>query len=368
MISSYDPVKTISLTCSKTLKGKALNLLAKQLGGYDRVLSLSDQEITKWLKEFKKDFEGKEVLYEKGKVIFKQCKEQGIKILFIEDSLYPSRLKQIYNPPLVLYYKGAFSTKLLCLEQKTVSVVGTRKPHKDTLKKTKEWCFHLSKLGFHIISGMALGIDAFSHLGALEGVNGGTTAVLGSGVDFVYPYGNLPLYRQILDKGGTILSEYPPKTKPKRYYFPFRNRIISGLSDVLIMMQAGAKSGALITARYSLENNRDILVYKGEFNSSLFEGNQNLIKEGAKSIYSLGDLLRYFNCDEVLSFEAVEMTDVEKKIMATLCGKKSKDLTTLSKTLMIKSEDLVGHLLHLILKGMVEELPGKRYFKKNPYH
>ena len=212
----------------------------------------------------------------------------GIKMFFIDEEEYPQLLKETANPPLGLYQLGNYNRA-----QPVIAIVGTRKPTsygKMTAEKiTKE----LVERGFIIVSGLAYGIDTICHQTTLE--NGGQTiGVLGSGLDIIFPAINKKIAQKIINNG-SLVSEYTLMTPPLKYHFPARNRIISGLSLGVVVVEAPLKSGALITARFALEQNREVFAVPGSIFSSNSEGTHHLIKTGAKLIHSIDDILEELN-------------------------------------------------------------------------
>lgn len=221
----------------------------------------------------------------------KYMEKNNIGIISFEEKVYPNKLKNIEDFPIVLYYKGDINI----LEEDGIGIVGSRLAYKEILEQTKGIARDFSKLGINVISGLARGVDKFAHLGALEINFGKTIAVLGSGLDekSFYPRENLRVFERIIENGGIVVSEYPLGTKPLSYNFPYRNRIISGLSNKIIIMQASIKSGSLITVDYALEQGKDIFVFRPEksINSKNFEGNFELINQGAKIYESVEKLI-----------------------------------------------------------------------------
>ena len=200
----------------------------------------------------------------------------------IESKLYPEQLRSIYNPPKKLYFLGKHKE---LLKQNGIAIVGSRKATEYGKKVAMKLSKELSKYGINIISGLALGIDTYAHLGTLQReCIGRTIAVLGSGLDQIYPKQNIELAKQILKQGGCIISEYPLGTKLEKQNFPERNRIISGLSKGVIIVEAGEKSGALITADCALEQGREVFAVPGNIFSAISVGSNNLIKQGAKMV------------------------------------------------------------------------------------
>jgi DNA processing protein len=218
-------------------------------------------------------------------------KRRDIRYVSITCPDYPPLLKEIYDPPAVLFYRGVLPAK-----GKKIAVVGTRHPCSRALDWTHRLCSDLGGADIAVISGLALGIDAMAHRGNIDG-GGKTIAVLGSALDEVYPSSNRGLARRILERGGALLSEYPPGTGPFKWHFPARNRIISGLSEGVLVVEAPEKSGALITAGFALDQNRELYVAAAEDGNVFGEGCGRLTEDGAKRMYSARDLFREWNIE-----------------------------------------------------------------------
>ena len=214
----------------------------------------------------------------------------GINLVSWRESAYPPLLREIYDPPPLLFYRGMLPDP----ETPIAAVVGTRKPSPAAGAKAFVLGKELGEAGIPVVSGLALGIDAMAHRGNIEG-RAATIAVLGSGPDMIYPHSNRFLARRILETGGLILSEYPPGTRPYKAHFPARNRIISGLARGTIIVEAPEKSGALITARFALDQDRDLWVEKAAVASGRSAGTTRLAEEGAKLISSAADVLAEWN-------------------------------------------------------------------------
>ena len=213
----------------------------------------------------------------------------NIKTVRFDDDNYPEGLKQIPDYPFLLYYKGNIQYDYY----KSIAIVGTRKPTPHGIKLAKQYTEYLVKNGFTIISGLAEGIDSISHKICCEN-NSKTIAVLGCGIDRIYPSDNKDIARDILDKNGAIISEYPPGFQPRKWYFPKRNRIIVGLSRGVLIIQAPQRSGSLISAFLSSDYNRDLFVItpQNEAEKTQFDGNEMLINTGATAIHSPDDILK----------------------------------------------------------------------------
>lgn len=218
---------------------------------------------------------------------FKKIKDSGISAICPENDNYPALLKEIYIPPQILYFKGDIA---YLNTQKSVSVVGTRRASYYGLETAFKLSRDLASYNINIVSGLALGIDAKAHEGCVS-VSGKTFAVLGSGLFKIQPSSNIKLSEKIISSGGAIISEYSPYFQAEKWSFPQRNRIIAGLSELSIIVEAPEKSGALITAKFAADSNRDIGIVPGEINSLLSKGSNKFLKFGAYPILSAEDAL-----------------------------------------------------------------------------
>ena len=220
--------------------------------------------------------------------ILRQCYEQGISLLTVQDAAYPDRLRASNDPPVVLYYKGILPD----LNGPAIGVVGTRKASVYGLTQARRMGYGLARCGCTVISGGAKGIDSEALRGALTG-GSPVIAVLGCGVDIVYPYENKALFRSV-EQNGCLISEYPPGTKPYSGHFPVRNRIISGLSLGVLVVEAPEKSGALITADRALEQGRDVFVLPANVGVDSCSGNLKLLRDGAIPARDAWDILQEY--------------------------------------------------------------------------
>lgn len=225
--------------------------------------------------------------------------KKGLKFVSYDSAEYPDNLRNIYDHPYALYYKGELPSSAI----PSIAIVGSRNCSPYGKKMAYELGRSFAVMGTQVISGMAVGIDSAGHQGCLD-IGGFTCAVLGCGADICYPRSNIELYSQIMDSG-CILSEYPPGTQPLAGLFPLRNRIISGLSDLVIVVEARKKSGSLITVDQALEQNKDIMVVPGRITDKLSEGCNNLIKMGAPVITVAEDVLENFSISEKISVAKV---------------------------------------------------------------
>ena len=211
-------------------------------------------------------------------------KKDKIKTIILGDENYPEKLKYIYGNPQRLYVLG--NEKLL--NEKSIAIIGCREATRYGLKNAYKFAYELAKRGICIISGFARGIDTYAHKGAVA-VKGKTIAVLGCGLDIVYPSENIELYKQIIVNNGAIITEYPIGIKPEKHHFPTRNRIISGLSDGVLVVEAKKRSGTMITVEHALEQGKNVYAIPGNITSDNSYGTNELIKEGAIPVTNIED-------------------------------------------------------------------------------
>jgi DNA processing protein len=211
---------------------------------------------------------------------------RGIAVVSILSPRYPPLLRELWDPPAILFYRGILPDP----EKPLAAVVGTRRPTQGALSQAYRISRELGEAGIPVVSGLALGIDAMAHRGNLDG-GAPTVAVLGSSPDEVYPGANRMLARRILSQGGAVLSEYPPGSSPRKWTFPARNRIISGMSRGTVVVEAPAASGALITARFALDQDRDFWVASAGVESPRGAGTAKLAGEGAAVLTGAADIL-----------------------------------------------------------------------------
>ncbi len=222
--------------------------------------------------------------YLKKYILYMQ--KHNIDIININDENYPKILKEIYDPPISLYIKGNKNI----LNNTSVAIIGCRQASQYGIKVAKYFGYNLAKNEVNVVSGLAKGIDSYAHIGSIC-ANGKTIAVIGNGIDTIYPKENINIANKILEKGGTIISEYPLGTKPEKMNFPARNRIISGISKSVIVVEAKEKSGTLLTVDFALEQGRDVYVVPGNINSINSIGTNELLKQGAKIITCYKDII-----------------------------------------------------------------------------
>jgi DNA processing protein len=234
-------------------------------------------------------------IHEKAGSIDTICRMRSIKWVSWNDADYPPLLRESYDPPVVIFYRGELPNP----EKSLLGMVGTRNPSPQAAEQAYKIAGNIGRAGISVISGLALGIDAMSHRGNLIG-NAPGYAVLGSGIDEVYPSVNRPLAKRILDSGGALISEYPPGVRPSKWTFPARNRIIAAMSRGVLIVEAPKKSGALITAAFALEQGKDLWVAScGTLEDGKFDkrGSIKLADDGAEIIDSACDVLDKWNMD-----------------------------------------------------------------------
>lgn len=209
-----------------------------------------------------------------------------MKTIYQADENYPEKLKNIYAPPAKLYLLGDENI----LNMPSIAIIGCRQASDYGKRVAFSFAYELAKKGIVIISGLARGIDTYSHLGAIK-ANGKTIAILGSGFGNIYPPENKGLCKEIIQKCGAIITEYEMQAKPEKEHFPARNRLISGLSNGVLVVEAKEKSGTLITVDYALEQGKEVFIIPGNITSNNSYGTNDLIKQGAKLVTSIQDIL-----------------------------------------------------------------------------
>lgn len=281
-----------------------------------------------------------------------------IKITTLDDRDYPKLLKEIYHPPALLYFKG----ELLKKDEFSLAVVGTRKISSYGKQITSEIVRPLVQNGLTIVSGLALGIDSEAHQAALE-AGGRTIAVLGSGLDKIYPAGNRHLAGQIIEQGA-ILTEFPPGTEPLKHHFPIRNRIISGLSLGTLVIEAGESSGALITAKFSLDQNREVFAVPGSINHSRSIGTNNLIKRGAKLVSSYEDILEELNLNlarQYIDNQKIIAETQEEEILLKFLSREPTHIDKIIQLSKLRTNVVNACLTLMEMKGQVKNLGQGNY-------
>lgn len=296
---------------------------------------------------------------EPDKVLY-GVENRGISYVTLEDENYPTMLKQIADPPAVLYYKGELFD---CNLDRTLAVVGSRKSTYHAKEAVRKLLSELTGTDICIVSGLASGIDTTAHEAAIES-NLKTIGVIASGFDFVYPASNEKLYEKIEKYGGAVVSEYYPTFQPLKFRFPQRNRIVSGLSYATLVAEASLRSGALITANLCLEQGRELMCVPGLISNPNTEGIYKLLKNGATLVTNAGDILEALNWEvkpaEQLKIDLSGLTDNEQKILDAI-EVEEKGFDEIASETKIDTVDLLTNLTTMELKGIIKQVTGDRY-------
>jgi len=320
-------------------------------------------------------------LHEKAEVELLKVRKLGGDILVLDDGVYPSLLREIYDPPIALYVKGAWSQ---CLDQPCIAIVGSRKCSTYGQNAALMLARDLAQRGVTVVSGFARGIDAAAHRGAIEG-GGRTVGVLGTGIDEVYPRDHKKLADEILERGGALVSQFPLATPPVSENFPYRNRIISGLSLGVVVVEAAENSGSLITARLAIEQNREVWAVPGNITSRNSFGTNYLIKgAGAKLVQQwqdiaaelppqiaakllpppFGDKKREKSLADQLSLVPQNLSGSERTVLKLLTADNPAHIDALLDRTKLSISDLTAALLELEMRELVRALPGRCFVRK----
>ena len=286
----------------------------------------------------------------------------GVNVVTASSYRYPALLSEIPDPPSVLFYKGVLNEDI----QLPIAVVGTRRCTDYGKEVAKKFGKELVKAGGTVVSGLATGIDGYAALGALsvEGAQDPTVAVLGCGIDVIYPKGNEKLYGAIAERG-CLITEFLPKTPALPQNFPFRNRIISGLSLGVLVVEAGERSGASITARLALEQGREVFAIPGRITDPMSAGTNGMIRRGeAKAVCSVSDILEEFGeggaAEEVRAVAFSDLSPLEQQVVKALqTGEKNED--ELLECCAGSVDELIPTLTGLTFSGIIKQLPGSVY-------
>lgn len=294
-----------------------------------------------------------------------RLKALGAQVLTLQDPGYPLRLRDIPYPPPVLYVQGAITPE----DETAVAIVGTRAASYYGARTCRTFARELARQGVTVVSGLARGIDTYAHLGALE-AGGRTLAVLGCGLDIIYPPENRELYRRIAAQGA-LITEYPPGAPPEPHHFPARNRLISGLALGVLVVEAGLKSGAHITAHCALEQGREVFAIPGPVSSPTSQGPHRLIQQGAKLVHHVEDILvelagtgaRSPSKTPAPATRAVTPPPLFRldDPLLPLLGSEPLQLEELVQAARLPAAEVLSRLTLLELQGLVRELPGKCY-------
>jgi len=293
--------------------------------------------------------------------IIEKIERENIKIITLEEDDYPQLLKEIYNPPPLLYYKGILPNK----NDFFLSIVGARKFTNYGKQVALEITRDLVQNKINTISGLALGIDTLVHQSTLDN-RGKTYAVLGTGIDnkSIYPKSNYHLAQNIINAGGALISEFPLETLPLKHNFPQRNRLISGLSLGTLVIEASKKSGALITARFALEQNREVFAIPGSIFNPMSEGPLNLIKEGAIPIRKAKEILESLDLNEINTYinnKKIIASSKEEEIILKLLSKEAIHINNIIRLSNLNISLVSSTLTLMEIKGMIKNIGGMEY-------
>jgi len=290
--------------------------------------------------------------------VWERIQNQGIQVMTWEDAVYPSRLKQIDQPPPVLYLRGSYLPE----DEWAVAIVGTRGVTSYGRQVTADLASLLARRGVTVVSGLARGVDSEAHKAALA-AGGRTLGVLGSGVDQIYP----PEHRQLAERmsaSGGLLSDYAPGTPPDGVNFPPRNRIISGLSLAVIVVEAGERSGALITAEFAAEQGREVFAVPGNITAPKSAGCNRLIQQGARPLMSIEDVLEALDLASITQHRqarsVIPKDEVEARLLSVL-SKEPLHVDEIRNQVSMPIEKVSATLALMELKGMVRQLGGMQY-------
>jgi DNA processing protein len=300
-----------------------------------------------------------------------RIEKSGAHVVCRDDADYPKHLREIYDPPLVLYVKGALTER----DALAIAVVGSRRTTLYGQDMARKLAFQLARVGVTVVSGLARGIDTAAHNGALQ-AKGRTVAVIGCGIDVVYPTENKKLADEIVEKGGAVVTEFPFGVQPDRQNFPMRNRIISGWSLGVVVVEANLKSGALITANQAGEQGRQVFAVPGRADSILSKGANKLIKDGAKLTEDVEDILSEFEyllpkmagesvevgLESGGTKPALQLSETEGKVMAQI-GNEEVAIDEIIRASGLTTACVSATLLALEMKRLVRQLPGKQYVR-----
>ncbi|RLB43986.1 MAG: DNA-protecting protein DprA [Deltaproteobacteria bacterium] len=295
----------------------------------------------------------------------RRVEKAGARIIPFNSKEYPPYLREIHDPPIILYAKGL----IIPVQLPFIAVVGSRNPTHYGNKVAMQLGKALAEAGVGVVSGMARGIDGASQWGCLNG-GGYTIGVIGTGLDVIYPASNKKLFEAVWEKG-TVISEFPMGTSPEARHFPIRNRIISGISMGVLVVEATRKSGSLITAGQALEQGRDVFAVPGSIFSPRSEGTHFLIKQGAKLVDRIEDILEDLLQQESgegaksssFTKDPVLFRDRGEEKIYEFLGDYPKHIDEIVRELRLEPGEAAGMLLNMELSGLIKQLPGKMFVR-----
>ncbi|MBI4772902.1 MAG: DNA-protecting protein DprA [Deltaproteobacteria bacterium] len=371
--STEDLICCLALFFTPRLGDVTYKRLMNRFGAPSIVFQASDSELRAVKGMRPEIIQGMRQSLKSGRIAreVKLASSLGIEIIGYHDERYPSLLKEIYDPPQVLYVKGSLVPDDEC----AVAVVGTRTPSSYGLDITRSICSGLAERGVTVVSGLARGIDGMAHRSALDH-GGRTVAVLGCGCNVIYPPEHSALFADIAGCGA-VISEFPFDTEPMGMNFPKRNRIISGLTLGTVVVEAAERSGSLITAQMALDQNREVFAVPGSTRSARSRGTNRLIKSGAKLVESAEDILEDLNNRRIVNPRQMEFTwdtsrstgvpvemSEQERLILKMIDFDPVHVDEILRATGLAPGDMAAGLLSLELKGLIEEVPGNLYSRK----
>ncbi len=350
MIPQMGPVRLRRLLDAFDSAEKILLARSSQLAQVNGISEALAEKITRWEN------------YADPTAEIQKARNLGARIITAEDDEYPPALREIHDPPIVLYVLGRITER----DRNAVAVVGSRRASHYATESAKKLSFQMAYAGLTIISGLARGIDTAAHQGALA-AKGRTLAVIGAGLAHIYPPENAELAGRIAESGA-VISEFPIETKPDRQTFPIRNRIVTGCSFGVLVVEAGANSGALISANQAAEQGRTLYAVPGRIDQPTCLGSNRLIQQGAKLVINVDDILDDLPLvfreqpDLPTSVQAPDLTPDQQKVLEAM-GAEETPLDAIIATSGLTAAAASSTLLALEMRRLVKQLPGKRFVK-----
>jgi DNA processing protein len=369
-----DPLHFLTLASAEGLGCRGAHRLLELYSNASAIFSASASDL---VQQGLPEFVAKSLLSDKAKfqaeAELAKCQQNQVKILTTCDEAYPPILRQIYDPPILLYVRG----DVTCLSYSSIAIVGSRRATPYGINAAEKLARDLAQRGLTICSGLARGIDSAAHRGALE-AGGKTIAVLGSGLNYIYPRENKKMAQQI-EKNGCVISEFPLGTSPSPQNFPIRNRVISGLSLGTCLVEAAEFSGSLITARLALEQGREVMAVPGNITSPNSFGPNLWIKQGAKLVQNWEDIVeelprpvkeqvlrvkKALTQDREGALFAELLTPSEKCVLKLLRDDEASHVDHLLECSGLTAPELLSALSELEMKDKIKQLPGKSFVRK----
>jgi len=358
--------KVYSWLCLRLIKGVGNSIFLKLLqafGSPDKALEADEYDLINAgiRRDVARNIIKRDFLSDPEKEIEK-IRKLNARIITFDSEEYPPLLKEIDYPPVLLYALG----KKIPSDQFFIAVVGSRNASHYGIRTAGNISYRLARLGIGIVSGMAKGIDTYAHKGAIK-ANGYTIAVLGTGIDVIYPRENRELFQKIKESG-TIITEFPTGTPPEAKNFPIRNRIISGISKGVLVVEATRRSGSLITASFAIDQGREVFAIPGMIDSIRSQGTHFLIKQGAKLVEDVEDILEEFGIrveepqDKKEDKALIKLNNQEKKIYECL-DETPVHIDEIIRSTELDPSEVLSTLLRMELKGIVRQMPGRLFVK-----